>query len=232
MKVYCIATVVVVPAALMMIGAGFVFSSAFGMGTGILLAIISSFFGAYLSAIISFFIARFIIRKFIKKITRKYTLLTALDTAVKQNGFRVFVLLRISPLIPFNAVNYMAGASSVSFREYLMSLFALIPGISLGVIIGASLGSLTEADGANNKATTIGVSVTGSIFSLIALVIVTFYARKELRKAACDTEIPGDSNGIVDENSETEDCEENLEGGINKGNLHSSNVQEICHDTR
>ena len=38
-----------------------------------------------------------------------------LITALETNGFRIMSLLRLSPVIPFNAINYIAGVTAISF---------------------------------------------------------------------------------------------------------------------
>lgn len=131
----------------------------------------------------------------IKQITNKYTLIRALDYAIQRNGLKIFILLRLSPLIPFKTINYVAGGTSVTFRDYCISLIAMIPGIVLGVVIGASMSSLTEAPHANdndkngNRTIAIIVSVIGVVFSIAAMILVTIYTRKELNKAAAAANI-------------------------------------------
>lgn len=66
--------------------------------------------------------------------------------AMKGKGFRIFFLLRLSPIIPFNALNYMAGATAITFKDYTLSLIGLLPGTILYVFVGASAGSSMEDD--------------------------------------------------------------------------------------
>jgi uncharacterized membrane protein YdjX (TVP38/TMEM64 family) len=201
---YFLATILFVPAAVMMIGAGFIFTRSFGIGTGIVLATLSSFFGAVLSAIVSFFIARFILRTAVKRTTKRYALLRALDAAVQQNGLKICVLIRLSPLIPFNAINYIAGGSSVKFREYTLALIAMIPGIVLGVVVGASMSSLTDASSAGNPTITIVVSVLGTLFSIIAMYIVTIYTKKQLNQAATEDRLEYDAGEAAERLTESD----------------------------
>lgn len=64
--------------------------------------------------------------------------------AMEKKGFHIFFLLRLSPIIPFNALNYMAGMTAVSFRDYTFALIGLLPGTVLYVFVGASAGSAME----------------------------------------------------------------------------------------
>jgi uncharacterized membrane protein YdjX (TVP38/TMEM64 family) len=42
----------------------------------------------------------------------------AVDRAFETMGFRLFLLLRLSPALPFNALNYIGGITAIHFRDY------------------------------------------------------------------------------------------------------------------
>ena len=73
---------------------------------------------------------------------------------------------------------------SVSFRDYVISLLAIIPGTALYVFLGASAGSLTDSatSGSSNSAVTIVVVVVGILFGVLAICLTTRYAKKELNR--------------------------------------------------
>jgi uncharacterized membrane protein YdjX (TVP38/TMEM64 family) len=52
-------------------------------------------------------------------------------TALEEKGFHIMVLLRLSPIIPFNVVNYLAGVSAISLANYCMALVGILPGTIL-----------------------------------------------------------------------------------------------------
>jgi hypothetical protein len=91
--------------------------------------------------------------------------------------------LSLSPIIPFAALNYIAGALSVSFRDYVLALVAILPGTILYVFLGASAGSLTDSMSSGQDSTvTIVVVVVGIVFGVLAICLTTRYARKELNR--------------------------------------------------
>merc|ERR1719182_984371 len=143
--VYFTATVLFIPGAVLTLGAGFVFSSAFGLGGGVVLGTISVFVGASLGSIAAFLIGRYLLRDQVGKLTKQYSIFEALDAAVENNGLKIFCLLRLSPIVPFNVLNYVAGVSAITLRDYCLALFAMIPGTILYVFLGASAGSLVES---------------------------------------------------------------------------------------
>jgi uncharacterized membrane protein YdjX (TVP38/TMEM64 family) len=181
--VYFGATVIFIPGSILTLGAGFVFSSAFGLGPGVALATLSVFLGASAGAIASFLLGRILLRDWVSGLTKKYAIFEALDIAFEEKGFRIMVLLRLSPVIPFNAINYIAGVTAISFWSYTWALFAILPGTILFVFLGASAGSLTDsASSGDNGTLTIIVVIVGIVFGVIAVGVTSYYAKVELNK--------------------------------------------------
>merc|ERR1712232_1237478 len=116
-------------------------------------------------------------------LAKKYTIFEALDAALEEKGFRIMTLLRLSPIIPFNAINYIAGVTAISLRDYVLAMFAILPGSILYVFLGASAGSLTDsASSGDNVTITIIVVVVGVVFGVAAIVATSYYAKKELNR--------------------------------------------------
>ena len=66
----------------------------------------------------------------------------ALDTAIAKEGFKVILLLRLSPIFPFALSNYLYGVTSVDFFEYMMgTLIGFFPG-TLAYVYGGTVGRL------------------------------------------------------------------------------------------
>jgi uncharacterized membrane protein YdjX (TVP38/TMEM64 family) len=45
----------------------------------------------------------------------------AVEEAIHEQGFKLVFLLRLSPFIPFNVLNYLMGVTSVKFWDYLFA---------------------------------------------------------------------------------------------------------------
>lgn len=53
----------------------------------------------------------------------------AVDAAVEEEGWKMVVLLRLSPVIPFALLNYMLSLTAISFFDYTWaSAVGIIPG--------------------------------------------------------------------------------------------------------
>merc|ERR1712232_1543683 len=171
MGVYFIATVLFIPGSILTLGSGFIFANVFGLGIGVLLASLAVLIGATAGAVAAFLLGRYLLRDWVKTLTTKYPLFEAVDTALEDKGFRIMSLLRLSPIIPFNALNYIAGITAISLTAYAWAMIAILPGTVLYVFLGATAGSLADS----------GSSGDNSTVKIVTIVVgVSYYAKKEL----------------------------------------------------
>ena len=110
----------------------------------------------------------------------------ALDEALKENGLKIFLLLRLSPIIPFNAINYIGGVTSIQLKHYSLALIGILPGTVLYVFIGATAGSLTESENAVSGPWAIAAIVIGIVFGLLAVFAASYYAKREFNKIVAE----------------------------------------------
>merc|ERR1712176_828659 len=197
MGVYFIATVLFIPGSILTLGSGFIFANAFGFGIGLLLATIAVFLGASTGALVAFVLGRYLLRDWVKNLTKKYPIFEAIDSALHEKGFRIMALLRLSPIIPFNALNYIAGITAISFISYAWAMIAILPGTVLYVFLGATAGSLADSSsGSDDNTVKIASIVVGVVFGILGVVAVSYYAKKELNKIVQrqETELDDDSS--------------------------------------
>jgi uncharacterized membrane protein YdjX (TVP38/TMEM64 family) len=64
---------------------------------------------------------------------------------VGEQGFKIVLLTRLSPLFPFTLLNYAFSLTRVSFRSYVLaSWLGMMPGTLMYVYLGTTLQSVTE----------------------------------------------------------------------------------------
>ena len=130
--VYIIVEVLAIPAMPLTASSGYLF----GLFPGFLTVLISATIGSC----ISFFIGRTLLREWALKMTSGSAKWRAIDKAIGRSGFKVILLLRMSPLLPFAISNYLYGLTSVDFWSYLAATFiGFAPG-TLGVVYAGSAG--------------------------------------------------------------------------------------------
>jgi uncharacterized membrane protein YdjX (TVP38/TMEM64 family) len=136
---YAVAAVAMVPGSLLTLAAGAIF----GLAEGTLYV----FVGATLGASAAFLVARYLARGLVERRLAGSPRFAALDHAVGREGRKIVFLLRLSPVFPFNLLNYGLGLTRVRFVDYLVACLGMLPGTFLYVYYGKLLGTVAAAAG-------------------------------------------------------------------------------------
>lgn len=134
--IYIIATVAFLPGSILTLGAGVVF--------GVVLGAMYVFVGAVLGAIAAFLVGRYLARGWISKKIEGNQKFASIDKAVAREGFKIVLLTRLSPVFPFNLLNYAFGITGVSLKDYALGSVGMIPGTVMYVYIGSLAGDLAR----------------------------------------------------------------------------------------
>lgn len=173
---YAAATVAFIPGSVLTLAAGAIFGVAKGT--------VFTLLGATLGASLAFLVARYLARGAIERRIAGNPRFAAIDRAVGREGFKIVALLRLSPVFPFNLLNYSLGLTKVRFLHYFAASIAMLPGTLLYVYYGAAAGSLAAAIGGVGGKTEKGAGdwvVLG--LGLVATVAVTTYVTRLAGKA-------------------------------------------------
>ncbi len=136
---YAAATLAFVPGSILTMAAGAIF----GLAKGTLLV----FLGATLGSTLSFLVARYLAREAIERRLADRPRFRAIDRAVGRQGLKIVFLVRLSPVFPYNLLNYGLGLTRVRLLDYVLACFGMIPGTFLYVYYGKALGSLAAVAG-------------------------------------------------------------------------------------
>ena len=91
---------------------------------------------------LAFLLGRYLFRDCVQRMASRYKIFQAIDRALEGNGLKIMVLLRLSPLIPYTALDYMSGLTSISFWSYALALVAILPGTIAFCFLGATASSI------------------------------------------------------------------------------------------
>lgn len=92
---------------------------------------------ATLGSVLAFVIARYLLRDRVRTAIDRRPAMRATVEAVGDGGWRLLTLMRISPLVPFNAQNYALGITDVRFPAFLVStIVGMLPGTIVCVYLG------------------------------------------------------------------------------------------------
>ena len=129
---YILATVLFLPGSIVTLGAGVLF----GVVAGSVYVSIASTVGATAA----FLIGRYLARDWVVRKIKGNQTFQAIDDAVAEGGWRIVGLTRLSPIFPFNMLNYAFGLTQVSLRDYFFaSWIGMMPGTVMYVYLGSLL---------------------------------------------------------------------------------------------
>lgn len=178
---YAVATVAFIPGSLLTLAAGAIF--------GLVQGTLYTFLGATLGASAAFLVARYGARGAIERRIAGNPRFAAIDRAVGREGFKIVALLRLSPVFPFNLLNYSLGLTKVRFVHYVLASVAMLPGTLLYVYYGKAAGSLAAvAGGAQAERgpeywVTLGL---GLVATIAVTTVITRLAGRALRQEIGD----------------------------------------------
>ncbi len=174
MLIYIVATVAFLPGSILTLGAGVVF--------GVVLGSIYVFIGATIGATLAFLVGRYFARGWISKKIAGNAKFAAIDRAVGEEGLKIVLLTRLSPIFPFNLLNYGLGVTGVSLKDYVVASVGMIPGTIMYVYLGSLAGNIAMIGGAEQPTNPV-ITWAIRIIGFIATVAVTLYVTKVARKA-------------------------------------------------
>jgi len=179
---YVVACVLFLPGSVLTLGAGVLF----GVGVGMITVSIGSTLGAGAA----FLVGRTVARDWIAGKVARHEKFNAIDRAVGAQGLKIVLLTRLSPVFPFNLLNYAFGLTKIPFWQYMVgSWIGMLPGTVMYVYFGATLRSLAELSTGQIETGRAGqiFFLAGLVATVVVTVFVTRVARRALKQAVPST---------------------------------------------
>lgn len=174
---YAGATVAFVPGSVLTLAAG----ATFGLVRGVTYVMV----GATVGASLAFLVARYITRDAIEQRLEDNPRFAAIDRAVEHEGLKIVFLLRLSPVFPFNLLNYALGLTKVRFTDYFIACLGMIPGTLLYIYYGklaSDVAQLAVGASVDRGAEYYAVLLLGLGATVVVTTILTRTARRALQK--------------------------------------------------
>ena len=182
---YAGATVAFVPGSVLTLAAGAIF----GLARGVAYVMT----GATIGASLAFLVARYIARGAIDQRLQGNSRFAAIDRAVGREGRKIVFLLRLSPVFPFNLLNYALGLTNVRFVDYFVACLGMIPGSLLYIYYGKLAGDVAQLAGGaavGRGPEYYAVILLGLVATVVVTTIVTRTARRALHEATGTLDMP------------------------------------------
>jgi uncharacterized membrane protein YdjX (TVP38/TMEM64 family) len=182
--IYIAATVALLPGSILAMIAGALFGFGYGLGV--------AFAGAVLGSSAAFVVARHGVRgaaarwldRRVATGARAYGHVASVDRSIGRRGLALVFLLRLSPFIPYNVLNYALGLTRVRFRDYVAGSVGMLPATIFYVYAGHLAGDVAAA--AAGQTTTDGARLLilgpGLLATLLAAWLLSRYAQRALER--------------------------------------------------
>jgi uncharacterized membrane protein YdjX (TVP38/TMEM64 family) len=171
-----VAVVALIPASLLTIAAGAVF--------GLVKGAFYAFTGAVVGSTAAFLLGRHTFRRFVTRRLSTTPRFAAVERAVSAQGRRIVFFLRLSPVVPFNFLNYALGLTTISLTDFLIASAGMIPGTIVytyaGKVTGEALALAGQAQVPKN-ASYYALLLGGLAATIAATTLATRTARRALR---------------------------------------------------
>jgi uncharacterized membrane protein YdjX (TVP38/TMEM64 family) len=174
---YILATVLFLP--------GFILTLAAGVLFGVIWGSVAVSVGSITGATLAFLIGRYLAREWVAKRIEGNEKFGAIDQAVANEGWKIVGLVRLSPVFPFNLLNYAFGITKVSLRDYfLASWIGMLPATVMYVYVGSLAGDLATlgSEERSRPPGEWGLYVIGLAATIVLTVYITRIARKAIQK--------------------------------------------------
>lgn len=179
-----LAIVLLLPTPFVKVGAGAIFP--------FWIAVAVNFVASMIGGLIAFVLGRWLFRESIQEAIRNDQRMVNIESALGEDAMRISILVRLSPILPDEWLNYIMSATPVSLRVFLVSNTSSLIYCLIYAYYGHALGSiaLSRSGMAGLTQSTGGLAMLllGIIATVIATVIVTRTSIRVLKDAIGEEE--------------------------------------------
>ena len=173
-----------IPGTLLAILGSFVYGFIYGklIGYVIIICIVSvaNTLGGYLA----FLLSRYLFRRSLEPVMLSYKYLRGLDYAFGHHGFKLIILFRLCPVVPYNVFNYVSAVTKVSHRQFFWGSFlGMLPlkAIELVIFINLAVDIANVVEGNYDLGPAYKyLTIFGVVFAIFLIIIIGYVTKKEL----------------------------------------------------
>eukprot|EP01018_Ginkgo_biloba_P020408 Gb_07466 [translate_table: standard] len=183
-------TVLAVPASILTLGGGYLF--------GLPIGFIADSIGSTAGATAAFLVGKTVGQSYVVSKLKDYPQFRAIAIASQKSGFKIVLLLRLVPLLPFNMLNYLLSVTPIGIGQYILASWMGMVPITLALVyVGTTIKDLSDVTHSwSDVSVAHWILLTlGFAISVLLMVLVTKVARKSLTDAL--EEIDGKVDGSL-----------------------------------
>jgi len=173
--VFCvICTVLGIPVDFLLVGSGAMLGSTHGVINGSALAFAACCIGVYFGGLAAFALGRSFLKPHVESYIDRFQMLKAINTVIETDGWKFAFVMRLSPLIPNEPLNYACSCTSMSFRQNALATFGSMPKTAYEVWLGVQAATLSSSGAQHDSSFTI---CSNAIF-LVLMVVMCLLAKR------------------------------------------------------
>ncbi|KAI1317330.1 hypothetical protein EDD11_008699 [Mortierella claussenii] len=173
---YTAACTLFLPGSLFTIGAGFLFKP-------FPLALLIVLLGDIFAAVWSFVFGRYVFYDWVKNMMSRHPKFSALDQVIKDDGWKIVVMLRLTP-VPFSLITYFFSITSIRLWTVIWATcVGVLPGSCIGIWIGSLLKGLSGIDNPELENKNVVILVMNGVFIVCCILSLSLFGKRSLRKA-------------------------------------------------
>lgn len=129
------------PASLLSIVGGFIFTRNFGTIKGFFLCYLAICLTHPLGALVAFYMSKYLLKSFIQtNILNRIRIFQAVDRAIKLQGLKCMILIKIQPVIPWLALNWVLGVTQCTATHFFIgTLIGMSPLTITAIYVGMNM---------------------------------------------------------------------------------------------
>ncbi len=106
--------------------------------------------------------------------------MSALDRGFTTDGVKLMILLRVSPIIPANLLNYFMGATSITYCRYILGTLITLATNVFAIYLASSLKDISDLIRGDYSGTPeyLAYIITGIVLSLILVLLLVFITKR------------------------------------------------------
>ncbi|CAK0862527.1 unnamed protein product [Prorocentrum cordatum] len=121
----------------LMLGSGALFCHMYGLVWGAAVGVAAMMCGVWLGSVCAFMLGRSVFHEWAQRELQRHPWMQAVERMIQEEGLRVVLLLRMSPILPADVFNYACAATSIPLYDYALGCLGSVVPISFWVVSAA-----------------------------------------------------------------------------------------------
>lgn len=173
---YIVIVLLLVPAVIFTLGAGFVF----GFWKGLLVVLVAM----GISAPMAFLLARYALGERVAEKLKHLPRLRSLNKGFGKEGWKIVLLSRLIPGFPFKLSNYFFGLTEITLRGFFIgTMVGMLPFTIVNVYVGSLASRLTDLVERDREPWEWTLYGAGLVAGLVLVSYIVRLARREMERA-------------------------------------------------